>query len=103
MVRANRYALAAAQDGVALKARCARCTAVTWDCACGPTGMRWRWPPDLLWVRTCSRCMNATTRSLGGSSVLRRLRAVAHDAGDRNEQSGTMLSPNNGEITPTGN
>ena len=32
-----------------------------------------------------------------------RLRAVAHDAGDRNEQSGTMLSPNNGEITPTGN
>ena len=40
---------------------------------------------------------------LGGSSVLRRLRAVAHDAGDRNEQSGTMLSPNNGEITPTGN
>ena len=72
MVRANRYALAAAQDVVALKARCARCTAVT-------------------------------TRSLGGSSVLRRLRAVAHDAGDRNEQSGTMLSPNNGEITSTGN
>ena len=48
-------------------------------------------------------CTSATTHSLGGSSVLRRLRAVAHDAGDRNEQSGTMLSPNNGEITPTGN
>lgn len=47
--------------------------------------------------------LSATTISLGGSSVLRRLRAVAHDAGDRNEQSGTMLSPNNGEITPTGN
>ena len=56
----------------------------------------------LLWVRTYSRCMNATTRSLGGSSVLRRLRAVAHDAGDK-RASGTMLSPNNGEITPTGN
>ena len=56
----------------------------------GISGRRWR-------------CTNATTRSLGGSSVLRRLRAVAHDAGDRNEQSGTMLSPNNGEITPTGN
>src|SRR6185312_10149857 len=25
-----------------------------------PTGMRWRWPPDLLWVQTCSRGMNAT-------------------------------------------
>lgn len=73
------------------------------DSACAPTGMRWRRRPDLLWVRMCSPCMNATTRSLGGSSVLRRLRAVAHDAGDRNEQSGTMLSPNNGEITPTGN
>jgi len=35
MVRANRYALAAAQDVVALKARCARCTAVTTRCACG--------------------------------------------------------------------
>jgi hypothetical protein len=33
-----------------------------WDCACGPTGMRWRWPPNLLWVQTCSRCVNATTR-----------------------------------------
>ena len=73
MVRANRYALAAAQDGVS------------------------------RWNRRCARCTAVTTRSLGGSSVLRRLRAVAHDAGDRNEQSGTMLSPNNGEITPTGN
>jgi len=35
MLRANRYALAAAQDVVALKARCARCTAVTTRCACG--------------------------------------------------------------------
>ena len=72
MVRANRYALAAAQDGVALE-------------------------PS---VRALHGCDN-TFR--GGSSVLRRLRAVAHDAGDRNGQSGTMLSPNNGEITPTGN
>ena len=24
-----------------------------WDSACGPTGMRRRWPSDLLWVRTC--------------------------------------------------
>ena len=71
MVRANRYALAAAQDG-------------------------------RRWSRRCAHCTVVTTRSLGGSSVLRRLRAVAHDAGDRNEQSGTMLSPDNGEITSTG-
>jgi hypothetical protein len=27
-----------------------------------PNRMRWRWPPDLLWVRMCSRCMNAITQ-----------------------------------------
>ena len=40
---------------------------------------------------------------LGGFQRVAAACAVAHDAGDRNEQSGTMLSPNNGEITPTGN
>jgi hypothetical protein len=34
-----------------------------WDSACGPTGMRWRWPPDLLWVCRCGRQCVARRRT----------------------------------------
>ena len=49
------------------------------------------------WERALHGCDNPF---LGGFSVLRRLSAVAHDTGHRNEQSGSVLSPNNGEMTP---
>jgi hypothetical protein len=36
-------------------------------------GMRWRWPPDLFWVPTCSRCMgdNPVCVKVTGAGALR--------------------------------
>jgi hypothetical protein len=72
MVRANRYALAAAQDGEPLAGS----------------------------VRALRGCDNPF---LGGFQRVAAASRGSPRPGDRNKQSGTMLSPNSGEITPTGN